>query len=253
MSIQRVPAVPFAQIANTTLRDTRLSFKARGLLALVLSNVGEWEASREWLIDQSEKDGLTAVQSALNELTDLGYRRVVKEQQPNGQFTTTVLWFQVPEESPSDRPMGNPTVGLSDGREPGRSIEDHPLEDHAEHQGLKKQTPDDYPILFDQFWLAYPRKKDKGHARRAWKKAVKTTDPALLIHAAVNFRQWCEQDGTDAQFIPHASTWLNGERWNDERDPEAVSDNQRRQNGHIDLIRQLAYNEGVPNPLELEG
>ena len=72
MSIQRVPQVPFAQIANSALRDKRLSFKARGILALVLSNTGEWEAGLRYLESQSDTDGRAAIQSGLNELTELG-------------------------------------------------------------------------------------------------------------------------------------------------------------------------------------
>ncbi len=247
MSIQRVPEVPFAQIANTALRDKRLSFKARGLLALVLSNVGEWDASRDWLIDQSEKDGLTAIQSALNELTELGYRTVIKEQGPDGLFTTTVIWLQIPE---IDRPMENPTVGLSDGPETRRSIEHHPSEDHKEHH--RESSISD---SFSEFYKAYPRKKHPATAEKAWAKAIKDTDPAVIIAAAVQFRQWCEQDGKEAQFIPHPSTWLNAKAWLDERDPVPMSENERRMQGHLALTKELWDNEiGYPqeNPLELE-
>lgn len=111
MSIQRVPSVPFAQIANSALRDQRLSYKARGLLAMVLSHTGEWTASRNWLVQQSDIDGRVAVQAALNELTDLGYRVVSKEHDPStGHFRTVVTWHHEPNESVS-RPTGLRTVG----------------------------------------------------------------------------------------------------------------------------------------------
>ena len=132
MTINRVPEVPFAQIANAMLRDTRLSYKARGMLAMVLSNVGDWEAPREWLVEQSERDGRDSVQSALNELTDLGYRRVTKGNDPStGLFVTIVEWTHEP--GVPIPPTDKPTAGKTDGRKTSRSTEHDP-----EHQSLPK-------------------------------------------------------------------------------------------------------------------
>ena len=97
MSIDRVPEVPFAQIANSALRDRRLSYKARGVLAMVLSHSGEWTASREWLVTQSDYDGQVSVQGALDELTRHGYRRTVREQRPDGTWRSWTEWTHMPE------------------------------------------------------------------------------------------------------------------------------------------------------------
>lgn len=116
---------------------------------------------------------------------------------------------------------------------------------------LEEQPTEAEPLFspFDEFWKAYPRKKGKGQARTAWVKAVKKVDPAVIVAAAVQFRQWCQQDGTEPQFIAHPSTWLNGERWLDERD--APTD---KMQGHIALIAELWENETVDNPQkQLEG
>lgn len=110
MSIQRVPKVPYSQIANSALRDKSLSFRARGILALVLSNSGEWTASRDWLEDQSKKEGREAIQSALNELTAAGYRVIHKEQDGEGQWTTLVQWSHQPTAKKTDRPETRPSV-----------------------------------------------------------------------------------------------------------------------------------------------
>lgn len=113
----------------------------------------------------------------------------------------------------------------------------------------RNQVKTSAAALFDEFWKAYPRKKDKGHARKAWDKAAKTTDPAVIITAAVQFRQWCEQDGTEPEYTPYPATWLNGERWLDERDPQPRTNMQ----AHLAHIQELWETEPVDNPRQLEG
>jgi hypothetical protein len=91
----------------------------------------------------------------------------------------------------------------------------------------RKNTATAVADRFDEFWSAYPRKVDKGHARKAWAKAAKTTDPQVIIDAAVCFA--AKMANADQKFIAHATTWLNGERWlDDESEPAARVDDQGR-------------------------
>jgi hypothetical protein len=70
------------------------------------------------------------------------------------------------------------------------------------------------PDRFEEFWAAYPRRSDKGHARTAYAKALKKTDPESLILGAKKYAT--SQAGTDPKYIALPTTWLNGERWTDE-------------------------------------
>jgi hypothetical protein len=67
---------------------------------------------------------------------------------------------------------------------------------------------------FDEFWNAYPRSVGKKAARKAWDRS-KLDGVADAIIADVKRRICGEWAGKDEQYIPHASTYLNGERWND--------------------------------------
>lgn len=73
------------------------------------------------------------------------------------------------------------------------------------------------PDLFDEFWANYPRKDGKVQARKAWPKACKRLPPERLVKAAEVWAGWWAEVGKDREHIPHASTWLNNDRWNDER------------------------------------
>lgn len=70
---------------------------------------------------------------------------------------------------------------------------------------------------FDLFWKAYPYKKSKGDAEKAWKKI--NPDPELLatmilkIEKAKSSVKWIKDNG---EFIPYPATWLNAKGWEDE-------------------------------------
>jgi len=69
---------------------------------------------------------------------------------------------------------------------------------------------------FESWWEMYPRKVGKAAAAKAYAKARKTTDAEAIAHGLANAVQVWKATGTEAQFIPHASTWLNAGRWADE-------------------------------------
>lgn len=74
---------------------------------------------------------------------------------------------------------------------------------------------------FNRFWAAYPRKDAKGAARKAFEKAIRKI-PADRIIAAVQAWPFDAQLKPHGDFRPHAATWLNAERWEDEAVQVAV-------------------------------
>jgi hypothetical protein len=68
---------------------------------------------------------------------------------------------------------------------------------------------------FNLFWAQYPRKIGKLTARRSWEKLSQENQQKAL-EAIVEHRKYWVAKGTDWEFIPHASTWLNQERFEDE-------------------------------------
>jgi hypothetical protein len=68
--------------------------------------------------------------------------------------------------------------------------------------------------LFDTFWCQYPRKIAKGHARLAWKRALKKVPAHTILNALPHFIE--QMKDKDPQYIKHPTTWLNGECWDDE-------------------------------------
>lgn len=92
---------------------------------------------------------------------------------------------------------------------------------------------------FEVFWKLYPKKASKKDALKAWKKI----DAELFGHIidSLGAHRACEQWVKDGgKFIPHAASWLNGEKFNDEVKPYVASTNgQRSGTGRPSLIDQV--------------
>ena len=72
---------------------------------------------------------------------------------------------------------------------------------------------------FDRFWAEYPRKVAKSKAKAAFEKVMQKGVSIEALLGALRIQklstQWTKDGG---QFIPHPTTWLNQERWEDEVD-----------------------------------
>lgn len=78
-------------------------------------------------------------------------------------------------------------------------------------------------VSFEDFWKVYPHKRDKGHAEKAWKAAIRKADPELILEAIRH--QAPSIASRKPEYRPHAATWLNGQRWLDPADLPKFSSN----------------------------
>jgi hypothetical protein len=83
---------------------------------------------------------------------------------------------------------------------------------------------------FVEFWDAYPRRKDKQDAERAWAQVLKAgADPDVVIDAARRYAK----TAADPQFTKYPGTWLRKGSWQDVPDAAA--------NGHIRPQEQVMW------------
>ena len=92
------PEGHFTILKNFVLRDETLSFRARGILACVLSRPDDWRTTSDMLARQSGgKEGRDAIRTALKELEKAGYlRRYKVNDSKTGQITTVTYIFDEP-------------------------------------------------------------------------------------------------------------------------------------------------------------
>lgn len=123
----------------------------------------------------------------------------------------------IPSRNPSAKASGNPSVMGSGMAYPmGSGNGSHIPQPSSRNQQPSSLIPAPVaePTGFDEFWAAYPKRADKGHARTAWAKAVRKADVEVIVEGARRFAN--DPHLPEPKFIPLAATWLNGERWSDD-------------------------------------
>ncbi len=74
---------------------------------------------------------------------------------------------------------------------------------------------------FEIFWEAYPKKRNKPDARKAWNQlSLEKNDGVVdkIIRAIAEFRGHKDWQREGGQFIPYPASFLRGERWEDVMD-----------------------------------
>lgn len=253
----------YTQIPNAWVRDERLSWKARGLLAYLLSHRPGWSTSIASLVKVG-LDGRDGVRAGITELEAAGY--LVREQ---GRDAGTARFsevdyvlcdpFAVPPsaEKPStaEPPTEVPPTELPSTAHPTpkktipteHQPEEHqPPEEQAAGAALFVLHPESLASedQFDKAWSAWPKKDKKIPSQQKWAR-LSARDrasilPVLLAHAEV-YRQH-----PTTEFVPALAAWLHQQRWNDPLPPRRTGNRPtsvRQQN--LDFVAEMERREAA--------
>jgi hypothetical protein len=148
------------------------------------------------------------VSSGLDELAEKG---LIVRYQVNGE-----IYLKYPdfiEKQPSLHPAREGIPDIPDLDENSLMINSCVTHTQIKVKESKRKESNDG---FDIFWNSYPRKVNKREAIEKWNKA-KLPNIEIILKAfeeQKNTDQWQKDNG---KFIPHPTTWINNERWNDEK------------------------------------
>src|SRR3954468_20475776 len=133
----------FVRIDNSAMQDARLSFRARGVLAFVLSKPKDFRHSAEGLAKQSA-EGPHAMEGAIKELIDAGRCKRIKNRDSKGHIRSVLHFYETPQPTAENRgsvPTATlPTVGEPTGRSTDSRLSAGLLNDGLTNESLRNES-----------------------------------------------------------------------------------------------------------------
>jgi len=190
------------------------------------SDQGECWPSYQHIADQCEI-GRSTVKLHVRELEKAGFLR--REFRRKGELNQSNLFHLTLDGGAASALVGGATdnpPGAADN--PGGGAAAAPRTSHSSEPVKEPKTlcapGDEFADAFEVFWKLYPNKKAKANARKVWMKLKPSAELRLTLTTALASqcvsRDWTKDDG---QYVPMASTWLNGERWTDVLKPATAA------------------------------
>ena len=220
----------FVQIPNAWLRDNRLSLKARGLLAQIMTHREDWSLSINRLA-QDNGEGKHAIRAAIAELEKFGY--LVRDQVNDKRFAEALWTTSDPDRV--ENPLSEIPLSENPLSENQTTKNNTLLEEHLEEEQVKNTKSKE---LFEDFWQEYPRKVDRAKALRAFRSALTRASFEQILAGAIAYRN----DPTrKTEFTKYPTTWLNADAWENEiapsPDSEAAERNRARRERELEASR----------------
>ncbi|WP_454113523.1 hypothetical protein [Microbacterium maritypicum] len=237
----------FAAVPTWMIRDAEVSIYAITVYASLSSRAGLREIiPGQQTLAREARCSERQVRRALIELEELGVVSRVRRKSrtgraPDGYTLHPNGRTEVPDSQSVTSEVPDSEDGGTGLREQGfRTVSAVRSSLIGRDSEVEKEEVENAPS-FDVFWTVWPRKDAKKAAEAAWSNAVKKHPAEQIIFAAAAYAQ--SPHRPEKKFVPYASSWLNGERWND---PLPEADTSRRLSS-VDMGRAAAELLAVEN------
>jgi len=166
----------YTTISNVFLRDERLSLKAKGFLAMIMSLKDDWNFTIEGFV-KITKEGESAIYTAIKELKDFGYCREEKIRDEKKRIVgNEYTFYEEPKTQSVDNQLDceNQDLGFLNQANQGQISTTN---NSTNNKILKNKEKSDVDLSFvaDDFlpivqdWLAYKKEKKQTYKQRGAK------------------------------------------------------------------------------------
>lgn len=234
------------EVMQAVWRESASDGRARLVLLAIADHQGEIGAwpSLETLA-RMVNSSVRSVQRDIQYLQQLGELIVLTQQAPSrSQYKSNLYWVNLPSVRLLINPEIMPRSGVTDSVSGVTELASGVTESSSgvTAGGILTLTRTiTEPLLnisseFEKFWNVYPRKVAKKSALKAWVASVTKDNLDDVVAGAIRFAN--DPNLPVEQFIPHPSTWLRSERWNDGPLPERKLSPEEREAKELAMIER---------------
>lgn len=157
----------FTMLPNALLRDRTISLRARGLLAMALSNAVDWVVTKAW-VEEQVPEGREAIRTAFRELESAGYAVMTEQRDLLGKIVSRTWTFYDTPVPVSDRSNSTETHSTKNPTQPSVNGDNNPSGGNThcgkpaakKEQGSSEGTSSDTIAVPAKEALKKPRPRD---------------------------------------------------------------------------------------------
>jgi len=199
--VTRVKNDNYTTISNVFLRNDKLSLKAKGLLATILSLPETWDFSIKGICS-IVKEGTTAVYSAIDELKTYGFCIVETLRDEKGRVIgNDYTFFENPNmenlNMDNQAQLNKDIINIS-----LPNTEDSPIKEEIKKENIKRNR-NEYSEDFEKAWELAQRKGSKTEAYKYWKRLKEEDKKKVFAHLPFYYKS------NERRYLKDFSGYLN--------------------------------------------
>jgi predicted transcriptional regulator len=200
--IYRHESTLFTSVPNWVVRDPSYTPNIFRLLAYLLSHADGYELTYQQ-IERQTTLGRYAINAAAKFLIEVGWLEWERVKGEDGRWLAKKWIIKNPELT---SPLSNDSIV-----EPFHSgtINGH-IEEQVKEKNTIREEHSKSLALFEEFYREYPRKKDPGAAKRAFKSALTRASFEDIMAGLIAYKN---DPDRDPDFTKYPATWLNSDSW----------------------------------------
>ena len=182
------------------LLNEKISLKAKGLLALLLSYPDDWQFYEAEIV-QHAADKVNSLKSGLKELIENGY--IVRKHAKDEKGKFKCFEYHIYEKPMLEKPVLEKPTLLNNKDTKNKN---------TKNKNTKTASSPELASEFKEWYSKYPHPRNEQQTMKNYIKARKTYSAEQLMTALNNYLAEIEEQHTDKRYIKHSTNFVGQEQ-----------------------------------------